>query len=43
MWPEFFTDGYGFIVDYLAEFFRELRKRPSYSDRFDEYFKLEVT
>jgi ATP-dependent Lon protease len=40
MRPEFFTDGYGFIVDYLAEFFRELRKRPSYSDRFDEYFKL---
>ena len=40
MRPEFFTDGYGFIVDYLAEFFRGVRKRPSYSDCIDEHFKL---
>jgi ATP-dependent Lon protease len=40
MRPEFFTDGYGFIVDYLAEFFREVRKRPSYSDCIDRHFKL---
>jgi len=37
--PEFFTDSYGFITDYLAEFLRELRK-VSYSDAFDKYFKL---
>ena len=24
MRPEFFTDNYGFISDYLAEFFREI-------------------
>lgn len=39
MRPEFFTDKYGFIVDYLAEFFREMRKR-SFSDVIDKYFKL---
>ncbi len=39
MRPEYFTDGYGFITDYLAEFFREMRKR-SYSDALDRYFKL---
>jgi ATP-dependent Lon protease len=39
MRPEFFTDRYGFIVDYLAEFFREIRKR-SFTDAFDRYFKL---
>lgn len=39
MRPEFFTDHYGFIVDYLAEFFREMRKR-SFSDALDRYFKL---
>jgi len=37
--PEFFTDDYGFITDYLSEFFREMRKR-SYSDASDKYFKL---
>ena len=37
--PEFFTDDYGFITDYLSEFLRELRKT-SYSDVFDPYFKL---
>lgn len=37
--PEFFTNDYGFITDYLSEFFREMRKR-SFSDAFDQYFKL---
>ncbi len=37
--PSFFTDDYGFIVDYLAEYFREMRKY-SYSDAIDKYFKL---
>lgn len=39
MRPEFFTDNYGFISDYLAEFFREMRKVPQ-TDAFDKYFKL---
>jgi len=39
MRPEFFTDKYGFIVDYMAEFFREMRKR-SFADAIDRYFKL---
>lgn len=39
MRPEFFTDRYGLIVDYLAEFYREMRKR-SFSDAIDKYFKL---
>jgi ATP-dependent Lon protease len=37
--PNFFTDEYGFITDYLSEFIRELRKI-SYADAFDKYFKL---
>ncbi len=37
MRPEFITDEYGFIVDYLAEFLREMRKY-SYTDAIDEYF-----
>lgn len=37
--PEFFTDEYGFITDYFAEFLREMRKR-SFSDALDRYFKL---
>lgn len=37
--PEFFTDQYGFITDYLAELFREMRKR-SFTDALDKYFKL---
>ena len=37
--PEHFTDDYGFITDYLAEVFRELRKE-SYGDAFDRFFKL---
>ncbi|KYG58479.1 protease Lon-related BREX system protein BrxL [Planococcus maritimus] len=39
MRPDFFTDRYGFIVDYIAEFFREMRKR-SFADSLDCYFKL---
>ncbi|WP_134684886.1 protease Lon-related BREX system protein BrxL [Brevibacillus migulae] len=39
MRPDFFTDKYGFIVDYMAEFFREMRKR-SFADAIDRYFKL---
>jgi ATP-dependent Lon protease len=39
MRPEFFTDRYGLIVDYLAEFYREMRKR-SFADTIDKYFKL---
>jgi ATP-dependent Lon protease len=39
MRPEFFTDRYGMIVDYLAEYFREMRKR-SFADAIDKYFKL---
>ena len=39
MRPEFFTDQYGLIVDYLAEFFREMRKR-NFSDAVDRHFKL---
>lgn len=37
--PEHFTDDYGFITDYLAEFIRELRKE-QYGDSLDRYFKL---
>lgn len=39
MRPEFFTNKYGLIVDYLAEFFREMRKR-SFADAIDKHFKL---
>ncbi|WP_121614531.1 protease Lon-related BREX system protein BrxL [Mesobacillus foraminis] len=39
MRPDFFTDRYGFIVDYLAEYFREMRKR-SFGDSIDQFFKL---
>ena len=37
--PEHFTDDYGFISDYLAEFIRELRKE-QYGDVIDHYFRL---
>lgn len=37
--PEYFTNEYGFITDYIAEFFREMRKR-SFSDSIDKYFSL---
>ncbi len=39
MRPEFFTNSYGLITDYLAEYMREMRKR-SFSDAIDRYFKL---
>jgi len=39
MRPEFFTDQYGLIVDYLAEYFREMRKR-SFGDAINKYFQL---
>ena len=39
MRPEFFTNSYGLITDYLAEYMREMRKR-SFSDAIDRFFKL---
>ena len=39
MRPELLTNEYGFITDYIAEFFREMRKR-SFSDAIDKYFRL---
>ena len=39
MRPEFFTNQYGFIVDYLAEFFREMRKH-NFGDAISKYFRL---
>ncbi|MFU0783156.1 MAG: hypothetical protein ACFWT2_08750 [Thermoanaerobacterium thermosaccharolyticum] len=42
MRPEFFTDRYGFITDYLSEFFREMRKR-TFADAIDKYFKLDLS
>ena len=39
MRPEFFTNQYGLIVDYLAAFFREMRKR-NFGDAINKYFKL---
>ena len=39
MRPELITNEYGFITDYLSEFFREMRKR-TFSDSLDKYFKL---
>lgn len=37
--PEHFTNDYGFISDYLAEFIRELRKE-QYGGALDKYFRL---
>lgn len=37
--PEHFTDDYGFISDYLAEFIRELRKE-QYGDALDKHSRL---
>ena len=37
--PDFFTDDYGFITDYLSEFMREMRKT-TYSDACDNYFRF---
>jgi len=39
MRPEFFTNEFGLIVDYLAEFLREMRKR-NFGDAINKYFKL---
>ncbi|MDK8643454.1 protease Lon-related BREX system protein BrxL [Niallia taxi] len=39
MRPDLITEKYGFIVDYIAEFFREMRKR-TFSDAINRYFKL---
>ncbi|HEY4146166.1 protease Lon-related BREX system protein BrxL [Pinirhizobacter sp.] len=39
MRPEFFTNQFGLIVDYLAEYLREMRKH-SFSDAIDKHFKL---
>ncbi|MDR2440588.1 MAG: protease Lon-related BREX system protein BrxL [Planctomycetaceae bacterium] len=39
MRPEYFTDENGLIVDYLAEWFREMRKR-NFGDAINKYFKL---
>lgn len=36
---EFFTDHYGFVVDYLAEALRELRKH-NYTETIDRFFSL---
>jgi len=38
MRPEMFTNQYGLIVDYLAEFLREMRKK-NFADAIDKYFK----
>jgi len=37
MRPEFLTNQYRLIVDFLAEFLMEMRKR-SFSDAIDQYF-----
>lgn len=37
--PEHFTERYGFIVDYLAEFLREMRKR-SFGDHISKNFSF---
>jgi ATP-dependent Lon protease len=39
MKPEFLTNRYGLIVDFLAEYFREMRKR-SFADALEPLFKL---
>lgn len=39
MRPEFFTNRYGLITDYLAEFMREMRKR-TFADAIGRHFKL---
>jgi ATP-dependent Lon protease len=37
--PEHFTNQFGLITDYLAEFMREMRKR-NFADAIDQHFKL---
>ena len=39
MRPEFLTNQYGLIVDYLAEYLREMRKW-NFSDAIDKHYKL---
>ncbi len=39
MRPEFITDSYGLIVDYMAEYFREMRKR-NFSDTIRTHFLM---
>jgi len=39
MRPEFFTNQFGLIVDYLAEYLREMRKR-NFGDAINKHFKL---
>jgi len=39
---EMFTDGYGFVVDYLAEILRELRKE-DWTNDYQTYFELSDT
>lgn len=39
MRPEFFTNSYGLITDYLAEFMAQMRKY-TFADAIDKYFKL---
>ncbi|WP_434305188.1 protease Lon-related BREX system protein BrxL [Clostridium botulinum] len=39
MRPEFFTDSFGFITDYLSEYLRDMRK-VTYGDVIDKHFKL---
>lgn len=36
---EMFSEGYGFVVDYVAEIFRHLRNQ-DFSDRYNQTFKL---
>lgn len=36
---EMFSNGYGFVVDYLAEVLRHLRNQ-DYSDQYSEFFKI---
>jgi ATP-dependent Lon protease len=39
MRPEFFTNSYGFITDYLAEYMSQMRKQ-TFADAIDKYFRL---
>ncbi|NMM63705.1 protease Lon-related BREX system protein BrxL [Clostridium sp. P21] len=39
MRPEFFTNSFGFITDYLSEYLKEMRKR-TFGDAIDKYFRL---
>ncbi|WP_286910853.1 protease Lon-related BREX system protein BrxL [Clostridium sp. UBA1652] len=39
MRPEFITNSFGFITDYLAEYLRDMRKT-TYGDVIDKFFKL---